>query len=71
MFLIHTVSTKGNHHDRYCSSPRHIHRHRRLSRHRRVREAVLGTDGGWPAALNAKVTALRAQLTPTAPSAGA
>ncbi len=31
---------------------------------RRIREAVLGTDGGWLAAREADIVALRAQLTP-------
>lgn len=30
---------------------------------RRIREAVLGIDGGWLAALDAQIAALRAQLT--------
>lgn len=30
---------------------------------RRIREAVLGTDGGWLAALNAQIVTLRAKLT--------
>jgi len=29
---------------------------------RRLREAVLGVDGGWLAAINAQIDALRAQL---------